>query len=151
MDKELIEQTETILKDYKILKAKIDNIEMDIDELQQEYKGCSGIDYSESSGSSGKFNSIVENEVVDREKRLNVLKYELANMRKEVKRIEDALGVLKELHYNIIYLRYCKGMKWEQVGAALGRSGQYCRTLSKGIIHKLTEILFIGEIYIKSI
>ena len=50
MDKELFRKTEGILYDYNDLTNKIELLKAEIKEMEEEYKGCSAIQYEEKTG-----------------------------------------------------------------------------------------------------
>ena len=77
MLKEEIKEVEQLLKNYNDMVSIIELKELEIKDLEETYCGCGAICYSEKSGQTYKFNSTVENEVVDRENRINKLKLEL--------------------------------------------------------------------------
>ncbi|MEF9952215.1 MAG: siderophore-interacting protein [Clostridium sp.] len=150
MDKQLFRKTEGRLYNYKSLKAEVANINIELEEIKRSYKGCSAIEYSEKAASGNAFNSVVENEVMLREKRVQELMDELHRKELIVKKIENALNTIKdcEREYKIIELKYFKKIKtWELIGECLGLSGDYTRELCNGIVNRLSKIIFIGEIY----
>ncbi|MEN8433943.1 hypothetical protein NX821_001114 [Clostridium septicum] len=66
----LYKKTEAMLYNFNKTKAEIRNIELDLELLKSQYEGVGAIVYEERTGSTNKFNSSVENEVVIREKRI---------------------------------------------------------------------------------
>ena len=77
MDKELFKRTESILYNYSMLKAEINNLELEIEELENEYEGIGAISYEERSSATYKISESIANEIIFREKevyRLNKMK-----------------------------------------------------------------------------
>ena len=61
MNKEIFRKIENLLRNYNRLEAEIENI-------KEYYTGCVVIGYSEKSGPTNKVNSMVEDEVIRKEK-----------------------------------------------------------------------------------
>lgn len=105
--KELFKKVEGRLYNYKNLDIEIKSIELEIENVKNEFLGFGSIGYGERSCETYNINKTVENEVIKREKelaRLNQLK-----VRKEIekKKIENALTSLDEFETTFFYLLYC--------------------------------------------
>ena len=74
VDKNLFRKTEAILYDYNNLALKIDLLKAEIKDIEETYQGCWSIAYNEKTQATNKFNSAVENEILQREKMLKFLK-----------------------------------------------------------------------------
>lgn len=68
MNKELFRKTENLLRNYNRLETEIKLIEGEIEDIKEYYTGCVVIGYSEKSGPTNKINSMVEDEVIRKEK-----------------------------------------------------------------------------------
>lgn len=146
MDKGYYNETERMLYKYKTLAAEVENLKIAITELENDYKGCSAIAYEEKSAPTNKFNSIVENEVISKEKALNKYKEELEAKELLKLKIENALAPLTDREKEIVELKYFKRLKtWELVAMNVELSGDYCRNLCKDIINKVSKILFVEK------
>ena len=77
MNKELFRKTENLLKNYNRLETEIKLIKAEIEDIKESYTGCVAIGYSEKSGSTNKFSSMVEDEIIRKEKDLFYLKRDL--------------------------------------------------------------------------
>lgn len=140
MNKELLQRTEDTLAGYKALKAEIENLKLYLEEIEEEYKGCSAAAYEEGSGSSNKFNSVVENEIISKEE----LKHQIEYKERFLRRIDNALSTLKEIDYTIIKLKYIDKLStWDVVGNNVNLTGDYCRAKAKPILNTLSEIIFV--------
>lgn len=122
--KEEIKEVENKLKGYRDLIEDIELTEIRIEEIEEEYKGCSAIGYSETSGVTNKFNSTVENEILNKEKVLAELKLRLKNLKREKARIDRAVSKLDGTDKAIIELRYInkRPIEWKEIGSNIG----YC-------------------------
>ncbi|MDK0794854.1 hypothetical protein QTH11_01265 [Clostridium perfringens] len=68
MNKEIFIKIENLLRNYNRLEAEIKLIEGEIENIKEYYTGCVVIGYSEESGPTNKINSMVEDEVIRKEK-----------------------------------------------------------------------------------
>ena len=103
---------EGILYNYPKLKVEIDNLKLDLEEVQ-EVVGIRGVSGNEKAGSStNAFSSVVENEVLEREKNLerkiNRLTGLIQSKERQLKKIENVLGTLTEQELILIEMKYFK-------------------------------------------
>ena len=103
---------EGILYNYPKLKVEIDNLKIDLEEAQ-EIMGIRGASGNEKAGSStNAFSSVVENEVLEREKNLerkiNRLTGLIQSKERQLKKIENVLGTLTEQELILIEMKYFK-------------------------------------------
>jgi len=68
LDKDRYRKTEGVLYNYKTIKAEIENLELEIAEIESEYRGCGAITYEEKIWPTNKFNFSVENEMLSKRK-----------------------------------------------------------------------------------
>lgn len=105
-------KVEGILYNFPKLKVEIDNLRLDLEEVN-EIVGIRGASSNEKAGSSTyAFSSAVENEVIERDEKLEekIESITGAIMRKErqVKKIENILGTLTEEEGMLIEMKYFK-------------------------------------------
>ena len=138
------ENVESMLYGYKKTLVEIKNIDLDIEEVMNNYIGCTAITYKEKSAPTNKFNSVVENEVLSREKNIKYLNDLKRSKEIQIERIDNMLSVLTEEEYRIIELRYFKKLQFKEVGNILCKSDIYLMSLRKKIIEeKLIPIIKI--------
>ncbi|WP_224380703.1 hypothetical protein [Clostridium perfringens] len=89
MNKEIFRKIENLLRNYNRLEAEIKLIEGEIENIKEYYTGCVVIGYSEKSGLTNKFSSMVEDEVIRKEKELFYLKRDLDYKVRRLKRRID--------------------------------------------------------------
>ena len=142
-------QTECALENYEFLVSEVKNLIISIEEVEEDYKGCGAMKYDGGVGSAGKFNSVVENEVINKDEKIKELRKVLVNKKKMLDRINNALNVLKDRERSIIEFRYIKGMNWEQTGQKVDLTAGYCRVLGTKIIDKMAKIIYVDKICIK--
>ena len=103
---------EGILYNYPKFKVEIDNLKLDLEEAN-EIMGIRGASGNEKAGSStNAFSSVVENEVLEREKNLerkrSVIERSILKKERQLKKIENVLGTLTEYEMKLIEMRYFK-------------------------------------------
>lgn len=103
---------EGILYNLPKLKVEIDNLKLDLEEAN-EIMGIRGASGNEKAGSStNAFSSVVENEVLEREKnlvkRIDTLTSSIQSKERQLKKIENILSTLTEYEMRLIEMRYFK-------------------------------------------
>ena len=103
---------EGILYNLPKLKVEIDNLKLDLEEAQ-EVVGITGASGNERAGSvTYAFSSVVENEVVQRERnmeqRTQAILKEIQKKERQLKRVENILSILTEYELQLIEMRYFK-------------------------------------------
>lgn len=146
MEKELFRKTEELLFRYRTLVSEVDNLKISIETIKEEYQGCSAISYEEKSGSTNKFSSCVENELIAREKEIEKLSKELKKKERLVQKIDNAIKPLPEREREIVQQKYFEKIKsWNRIGEILDLNGEYCRALNQLIVNKVSKVLFIEK------
>ncbi|MDH2474498.1 DUF722 domain-containing protein [Clostridium perfringens] len=147
MDKELFRKTEAILYDYNNLALKIDLLRLEIKNTEEFYNWYDSIVYEEKTQNTNKFNYSVENEIIEKENRVRVFRYNLRNKVILKRRIDGALQNLKDEERKLIELRYInkRQLSWNQILLILNYSQDYCRkTIKKNSINKIKDIIFLN-------
>ena len=105
--KDLYKVVESRLHNYKNLDMEINRIKLDIESYKTEFIGCKAITYSDDIvGPTNKFNSIIENEVLNREKDIDIMQKELKKKEIEKLRIENALTCLDSTEEQLFNLYF---------------------------------------------
>lgn len=128
MDKTLFKKTENLLRNYNTLETEIKLIEAEIKDIQESYTGCGAIGYNEKSGPTNKFSSMVEDEVIRKEKDLFYLKRDLDYKVRLKRRIDLAIQTLRtKEEKDLIRLRYINQPKvsWGTVARHLKYNKDY--------------------------
>lgn len=146
IDKNIFRKTEAILYDYNNLDLKIDLLKAEIKDIEETYQGCGSISYDERTQATNKFNSSVENEIIQREKELRALKLDLNNKIKLKRRVDIAIqGLKKDEERKLVELRYInkRQLSWNQIAFVLKYSQEYCRKdLRRKAINKIGDTIF---------
>ncbi|MDM0796811.1 DUF722 domain-containing protein [Clostridium perfringens] len=146
MNKELFKETENLLKNYNRLETEIKLIKAEIEDIKEAYTGCVAIGYSEKSGPTNKFSSMVEDEVIRKEKDLFYLKRDLEYKVKLKRRIDLAIQTLRtKEEKDLVKLKYINqpNVSWGNVAYILRYNKDYCRKeLRNKIIRQIADFVF---------
>ena len=136
----LYRAVEGMLHNYKKLKAQIKNIELDIEEMNNNYSTLSAVQYDRDNISKTyKFISEVENKVIKLEDdnfsgEIKYLQIKKRSKEIQVERIDNMLSVLAEEEYKLIELRYFKKKPFKEIADILCKSDIYLMQLRNKII-----------------
>lgn len=143
MDKNLLyRKTEAILYNYNKTKAKIENIELDIENIKNEFNGPGAIGYEERTQATNSFNSSVENEVIAREKEINKLEKEKRQKEIEILKVDNAIRSLTEREKLIIEMRYFEKYNNRNIAAQLNLAEEHISRLKKAAINQISDSIF---------
>ncbi|WP_050608241.1 hypothetical protein [Clostridium niameyense] len=136
---------EKILNEYTTLINEIKNLELNIEEVEKDYKGIGAISYSEKTGQTFKINNSVEEEVINKEERIKYLKRIKRAKEIEVEKVNNALEVLNEKERRIIELKFFNERKksWTNVSRRMDMCEAWCRNLKNRAIKKMIPVLFV--------
>lgn len=141
--KKLFRETEGRLHNYKYLEIQIKNLELDMEQIKNEYRGCGAISYDERTGVTYNINRSVENEVIAKEKRIGKLMQAKLEKEIEKKKIENALTCLDIIEtdfFNLFYNSKSKNnMKYISIKMHMDRS--YLYKLRENVVYKIIGML----------
>lgn len=134
---------ESMLYNYKSMHAEIKNIDLEIGELDYEYNGCSSISYEEKSSPTNKFNSSVENEMINKIYKPEDLEKRKHKLKVQIEKIDNALETLTEDEMHLVELRYFNKFQFKIIAERIDRNEMYCVCLKSKIINKLIPLIFL--------
>ncbi|WP_070000042.1 sigma factor-like helix-turn-helix DNA-binding protein [Cellulosilyticum sp. I15G10I2] len=137
-------EIEDMLYGYNDIKAEIRDIELDIESFENEYTGLSAgcLTAIKASTSTYKFNSIIENEVINKEQKLNYLKKLRRGKEIQLEKIDNMLTMLTEEQSELIELRYFKKYKINTVAYKLDVSEETVKKNRVIILNRLNDFLY---------
>lgn len=139
-------RVEGMLYSYPKVKVEIENIKLDIDELN-EVVGIKGTSNNQIKPTSPtyQFNSNVENEVIDRDEnlpeRIASMNRLLRSKERFIKKMDNALGLLKDEERKLVELKYFKRDTFEHIAEMFDMSKDGVVKRRKSIILELIDIL----------
>ncbi|GFZ32574.1 RNA polymerase sigma factor [Clostridium zeae] len=134
---------EAMLYSYKQTVVEIKNIDLDIEEVRNEYRGVGAMVYGERTSSTNKISSSVENEIEYKENRINYLTSQKRKKEIEIERLNNILSILSEDEYKLIELRYFKKLQYKQIADIICMNDIYIIDKKKKIINKLIPLMNI--------
>lgn len=138
----LYRKTEAILYNYNKVKAQIKNIELDIENIKNDFNGPGAIGYEERTQSTNSFNSSVENEVISRENEINQLERYKRKKEIELLKVDNAIGSLTEREKIIIEMRYFKKYNNIMIAAKLNLTEEYICNIKRNAVNHILDLLF---------
>ena len=120
------------LYNYNSMKIELNSLKIDLEYLEIDYKGCKAISYAdERTGQTNNISNTVENEVLAKER--------------QIRKIENALELLKEEEKRLVSFRYFSNRKkapsWLDVGEEIGYSDKKCRVMRNDIINRIKSLI----------
>ena len=135
-------KTEYMLYNYKNMQAEIKNILLEIEDIENSYRGIGAMQYDDMPKAHSTKSS-VEREIEQKEKRIEYLNNLMIKKENIIKRIDNALEVLLESEHNLINMCYFEKRKVKDVAIELDVTEQtICRNKSI-LINKLSKLMFI--------
>ncbi|MBK1810548.1 sigma-70 family RNA polymerase sigma factor [Clostridium sp. YIM B02505] len=134
---------EAMLYNYKQTEVEIKNIDLDIEEVRNEYRGVGAMVYGERTSSTNKISSSVENEIEYKENRVSYLTSLKRSKEIEIERLNNVLSILSEDEYKLIELRYFKKLQYKQIADIICMNDIYIIDKKKKIINKLIPLMNI--------
>lgn len=142
--KKLFRETEARLHNYKYLEIQINSLELDIEKIKNDYRGCGAISYDERTGVTYNINRSVENEVIAKEKKVGKLMQTKLEKEIEKKKIENALTCLDIIEtdfFNLFYNTMNKNnMNYISMKMHIDRS--HCYRMREKIVYKIMSMLY---------
>lgn len=134
-------RVEAMLYNYKKTKAEIKILIRELEILENDYRGTGAISYDEKTQATNKFNSTVENEVINKTKEVYKLENEIRLKEIEIKNIDDALSILDEREIYIIKEYYINNRLLKVIADEIHVNENYASELKHKIINKLTSMI----------
>lgn len=128
-EKEEYSKAEELLEGYGELVEEIDWLKSNIEDIEDEFEGCTSIEITTGSGATNKFNSIVENEIISKEDKMKMLNVKLYENLRLKKKIDRAVEKLKGVDREVIELRYInkRVLGWKEIAYTVSYSETHCR------------------------
>ena len=133
------------LYNFKSMKVELNSYKIDLEYLNKEYEGCRGKSYSGITSKTNSIYSSVENGLIKREKRKEMLQLKIIEKERQIRKIENALALLDDEELQLVKLRYfsdrMKPLSWLDIGQEMLYSDKKCRIMNKDIVNKLAGII----------
>ena len=135
--------TEKFLYNYNSLKASIENMKQEIEEM--DYREISAIDYEkEPTSETYAFHSATEESAIYAVERKNLLEKRIKITESKLERIDRAIEALNDTERQVIIERYINGKQWWQVAYSVKFNERWCKEIRRRAVEKIAIGLF-GE------
>lgn len=135
--------TEKFLYNYNSLKASIENMKQEIEEI--DYKEIPGINYDkERTSKTYAFHSITEDEGIKVADKKILLEKRIKATEGKIERIDRAIEALNDTERQIITERYINGRQWWEVAYSVKFNERWCKEIRRRAVKKIAIGLF-GE------
>lgn len=142
MQKNLKDKARTMLNSYLIFKSDIKNIELEIEDIKNNYE-ITAIQYKESSGKTNLINKELEIRITEKDSKINHLLLLKEKNRIQCEKIENTVSILKEFEYDVIKSKYMEAVvSWDVVARKLGFTKIACKRAEERAIIKMIPLLF---------
>lgn len=132
---------EAMLYTYRQAKTEIKNILIEIEEIENTYRGIGAINYDDMPKAHN-VSSSVEAEVEEKEQRIEYLNQLTIKKENQVKKIDNALEALEDRELEIIELRYFNKISNREIGRKLNLTEQRVCIIKRNVINKLIQLIF---------
>ena len=138
--------TEKFLYNYNSLKASIENMKQEIEEI--DYQEISAVNYEkEPTGKTYAFHSITEEAGIRAAEKKKLLEKRIKATQSKLERIDRAIKALNDTERQIITERYIGGRQWWEIAYKVRFNESWCKELRRRAVRKIAIGLF-GEVAI---
>ncbi len=138
------------LKCYKLLPARIDELNKRLKELDLN-DGVRGIDYSGDGIKTNNINKIVEDTALSNILDKIEINKELLEVKIKLERLDSAVNSLDSISSKIIMMKYVEGASWNEVVDVVNYTDRTCRTKIGAALGQLAYIFYGSRVFIKDI
>lgn len=129
------------IKIYKELKADIVYIDLEIEDLEDNFLGVQAQPSGEKTGSTNKFSSVVENQFEKYQEEREKLEREKKHKEREIRKIDNALSVLTKEEKEIINEIYIEHKKYKPLEIKYDRTYQRIKQMEIIALKKMGRYL----------
>lgn len=141
MNKNNIKEIESYLNNYNLIKGRVGDLKLQIEELREEYEGLSSKFIGNGLSKTNKISSFVENEVFNRQERINFIEFEIKKKQFLLNRIDNAIDSLDEKDKMFVKLKYIEHKSNCDVAEALNLSVEYITEKRKVVLKNVAKIM----------
>ena len=135
--------TEGLLYNYTSLKVKIKNLKLDLENL--EFEDLQAIQYDQDKlCDTNAFNSSVENNVIAKDKQVEIINRKIRYFQNTIAKIDNALENLSDSEKKLVEMRYLRSepCTWQYIASKIQLDVTNCYKKRNNIIKKISDMLF---------
>jgi RinA family phage transcriptional activator len=133
---------EAMLYNYYKNKAEVKNMKLDLEVLENDYRGVGSITYEERTQATNAFSSSVENEVLKRDEKIILLRRKIRLKEIEIEKVDNIFNSLTKDETFIIQERYFNHNTNKYIAATLNVTEQTACSYKEKLINKITPLMF---------
>ena len=135
--------TEGLLYSYNSLKVKIKNLKLDLENIEFEDLQAVQYDHDKLSETNA-FSSSVENNVISKEKQIQIINKKIRYYQNTIAKIDNALENLSDSEQKLVEMRYLRSepCPWMQIAREMQLEVTNCYKRRNNIIKKISDMLF---------
>lgn len=135
--------TEGLLYSYNSLKVKIKNLKLDLENIEFEDLQAVQYDHDKLSETNA-FSSSVENNVISKEKQMQIINKKIRYYQNTIAKIDNALENLSDSEQKLVEMRYLRSepCPWMQIAREMQLEVTNCYKRRNNIIKKISDMLF---------
>lgn len=141
-DNKQYKKTEYMLYNYKQFKVEIKNILLEIEDIENSYRGIGAMCYDDMPKAHNT-NSSIEQEIEKKEKRIEHLNRLISKKENIIKRIDNALEALTERDCKLIEEYYFKKNTLKYISSIVNLDPNYLSNYKSDLIKKIYNLIFI--------
>lgn len=134
-------RVESILYNYKKTKIELKNMYLDLEVLENDYRGIGSIVYEERTGKTNAFSSSVENEIVKRDEDIIRLRNKIRLKEIEVQKIDNIIEGLNDKEQEFIKLKYFEKNTHNKISERIDISFDYINEYRLKVINKISRFI----------
>lgn len=136
-----IKYIQALLYNYNSIKVDIKNMKLDLEALENDYKGVGAIIYEERTQATNAFSSSVENEIIIRDEKIIKLRASIRLKEIEVQKIDNIIESLNDKDQQFIRLKYFEKNTHNQISEKIDMSFDYINEYRLKVITKISRFI----------
>lgn len=136
-----VRRIEAMLYNYNKTKIDIKNMKLDLEVLENDYRGIGSMTYEERTQPTNAFSSSVENEIVKRDEKIIRLRNKIRLKEIEIQKIDNMLEFLKEKERAFVRLKYFEKNTHNEISEKIDISFDYINEYRLKTINKISSFI----------
>jgi len=132
---------EAMLYNYNKTKIDIKNMKLDLEVLENDYRGIGSMSYEERTQPTNTFSSSVENEILKRDEKTIRLRNKKRLKEIEIEKIENILDDLKDKEQQFVKLKYFEKNTHNEITEKIDISFDYINEYRLKVINKISSFI----------
>jgi DNA-directed RNA polymerase specialized sigma subunit len=136
-----LRRVEAMLYNYNKTIIDIKNMKLDLEVLENDYRGIGSMTYEERTQPTNAFSSSVENEILKRDEKIIRLRNKIRLKEIEIQKIDNMLEFLKEKERDFVRLKYFEKNTHNEISEKIDISFDYINEYRLKTINKISSFI----------